>query len=51
MRDRRHIGNRCNTDSKSCQRTNRRLPTRTWPFDFDIKIFNTLILCCTACHL
>ncbi len=51
MRDRRHIGNRCNTNSKSCQRTNRRLPTRTWPFDFDIKIFDALILCCTASHL
>jgi hypothetical protein len=45
-----HIRNHVDADAQRGKRTNRRLATRAWAFDFNIQIFNALLHCCTSSH-
>ena len=38
-----HIGDRCDTDAQCAQCAHRRLTTRTWALDFNVKVLDTLI--------
>jgi hypothetical protein len=50
VRDRCHIGNRCDTDAQSTQSANGRLTTWAWTLDLDVQVLDALFLRCTACH-
>lgn len=49
VRNRCHISNGGDADTQCTQGTNRRLATRAWALDFDVKVFDALFLCCTTC--
>ena len=44
----RDIGDHIDANAKRCQRTNRRLATRTRAFDLDVKVFNALFNRCAT---
>ena len=50
VRDRRHIGNRCDTDTQCTQGTNRGLTTWAWTLDLDVQVFDALFLSSTTSH-
>ena len=43
VRNRRHISDRVDSNSESCQCTNRRLTTRPWTLDLHIEILDPLL--------
>ena len=50
VRHRRHVRNRRDANTQSTQGTNRRFATWTWPFDFNIQIFDPLFHGSATCH-